>query len=208
MRIYIVPVLLIAGLTAVACGGSSSPTNPSPSPGLVTLPSLDEMIADKAIGVAGAPNTIIEYSSFTCSHCANFHVATLPELKTKHVDTGHVRFVFRDYPLDSASLQAGMLARCMGESRYFETIERLFRTQGTWTSGSVSQGLGTVMLGLWMSQATIDACKANTALQQGILKIQQDGQTQFCVNATPTFIVNGTKVVGNVPLSELEKYFW
>ena len=207
------PAFLIAGLAAalaVACGGSSSPTSPtspSPPPGSVTLPSLDEMLADKTMGSTGAPNTIIEYSSFSCPHCANFHAVTLPELKTKHIDTGNARFIFRDFPLDSPSLQAGMLARCAGDARYFEVIEQLFRTETTWTSGSPSQGLATVMLGLGMSQATIDACKADSALQQGILKIQQDGQTQFGVNATPTFIVNGDTVVGNVPLSELEKHF-
>jgi len=191
----------------VACGGNATPASPSPTAGTVTLPSLDEMLADKAMGNAGAPNTIIEYSSFTCPHCANFHMLTLPELKTRYIDTGNARFIFRDFPLDSASLQAGMLARCAGDTGYFDVIDRLFRMQGTWTSGSVSQGLATVMLGLGMSQATIDACEADSALQQGILKIRQDGQTQFAVDATPTFIVNGDKVVGDVPLSELEQHF-
>ncbi len=208
-RLACLLIAAIAGACALSCGGdsgSSTPTGPSPA-GTATLPPLEQMLADKAMGSASATNTVIEYSSFTCPHCADFHATTLPQLRAKHIDTGTARFVFRDFPLDVASQDAGMLARCIGEATYFEALDRLFASQATWASGSTSQKLANVMSGLGMSQATIDACLADTDLRTGILKIRQDGIQQYGVDATPTFIVNGDKVVGNVPLSELERHF-
>ncbi len=209
-RLFLLSLRVLAAIApalSISCGSSSPTTPTSPStPGLASLPPLEQMLAEKAMGNPAAANTVVGYSSFTCPHCAAFHTGTLPQLKTKHIDTGNARFVFRDFPLDTTGQQAAMLARCMGDARYFEAVDRLFASQGSWASGN-TQALAAVMLGLGMSQATIDACLADSDLRAGIMKIRQNGADQFGINAVPTFIVNGDKVVGNVPLSELEQHF-
>jgi protein-disulfide isomerase len=190
--------LVFAGLTAPACGGKS-PTAPS------SLPTLDEMLAEKALGSATAPNTIVEYSSLTCSHCADFHAAWLPQLRSKHIDTGNARFIYRDFALNDASVSGAMVARCAGNARYFEALDLLFRTRTTW-SGDPARSLGSVMSGM-MSQATVDACLALTDLRNGVLQLRAAGQSEFAISGTPTFIVNGVSVVGNQGLAALEAYF-
>ena len=101
---------LVAVACLAACGGKSpSSPSPSPDPG-VTLPSLESMMADKTVGSAAAPITMIEYSSLSCSHCADFHSQTLPQIKSNYIDAGQVRLIYRDYPLDDGvTLSASMV---------------------------------------------------------------------------------------------------
>src|SRR5262249_50372806 len=100
----------------------------SQRPAFAQNPSLEELmqpgpLGDMALGDANAPVTIIEYASMTCPHCAHFHETTYPELKKKYIDTGKVRFIFREFPLDSLALAGSMLARCAGKDKYFPMIE-------------------------------------------------------------------------------------
>jgi len=132
------PMALCLLVLAWACGTTPSapsappPSSPAPSAGPVTtLPSLQDMLADKVLGSAAAPVAIIEYSSLTCPHCASFHKDTLPQIRTTYIDTNKVRLVYRDYPLDQAALSAAMIARCSGE-RYFAAVDLLFATQNAW----------------------------------------------------------------------------
>ena len=83
---------------------------------------------DKVLGDADAPVTIVEYASFTCPHCANFHTETMPALKERYIDTGQVRFVFRDFPLNEPALRAGMMARCVPDAQYFNVVDVVFST--------------------------------------------------------------------------------
>jgi protein-disulfide isomerase len=190
---------LLALLTA-ACGGSKSPTAPV-DPGV--LPSMDSMLAEKSIGASTAPNTIVEFSSFTCPHCADFTTITFPQLKAKYIDTGSVRFVFRNSPRDSdVDLTAAMLARCAGD-RYFDAVAAIFGNQGTWAaSGDPTreiQALGQVMRNFGMSQQVIDACQASSTLRAGILQMKADGIQQYNYQGVPTFIVNpGTSYMKTV----------
>jgi protein-disulfide isomerase len=136
-------------------------------------------------------------------------VTTFPQLRAKYVDTGSVRFVFRNSPRDTdVDLTAAMLARCAGD-RYFEAVGAIFASQGTWAaSGSPTQAveaLGQVMRNFGMSQQVIDACKASTTLRDGILQMKAQGLQQYNYQYVPTFIVtggNGTNtLVGSQPLS-------
>ncbi len=184
---------------ALACGSASSPSSPSSptvpvDPGV--LPSMSLMLADKTIGSASARHEIIEYSSFTCPHCANFQAVTMPQLKAQYIDTKVARFVFRNWPRDtSVDLTAAMLARCAGD-RYFDAVDTLFRTQSTWAGASDPIGaLGSVMRNFGMSQQVIDACKASTTLRDGILQMKQDGLNQYHFQGVPAFIVDGVRMV-------------
>jgi protein-disulfide isomerase len=179
------PVGLCLLALAVACGDKSTPAAPS-----APLPNLEEMLADKVLGDRAAPITIIEYSSLTCPHCASFHTATLPQLKTTYIDPGKLKLVYRDFPLDAAAMSAAMVARCSGE-RYFEVIDLLYRAQSAWASNSDTKGaLKGVVAQAGLTSGDVDACLANTELRNGILSIQNGGQTKYGVRATPTFVIN------------------
>ena len=92
-------------------------------------------LGDRVLGQADAPVVMVEYASATCPHCAEFHAKVLPLIKTEYIDTGKVRFIFREFPLDQAALGAFMLARCVPEDKYFATIDLMFRRQAIWMKG-------------------------------------------------------------------------
>src|SRR5439155_18141168 len=140
--------LLIAGaaVAVIAAGGGyyawnsytrgqSKPSVAEP-PGGADVPMAELMLpgplGDNSLGSPDAPVTIVEYASMTCPHCAHFHETAFPELKKKYIDTGKVRFIFREFPLDSLALAGSMLARCAGTDRFFPMIETLFAQQKEW----------------------------------------------------------------------------
>jgi protein-disulfide isomerase len=199
-----------------ACSGDSdeSPAAPSPifSPSLLAgstqVPPLADMLADKRIGPAGAPNVVIEYSSFACSHCADFHTQSLPALKSGYLDRGIATFVHREFSLDRTSVLGAMVARCAGDDRYFAVLDVIYQSQQSCSRASDSwSAMQQVLRDAGLSQPLIDACVATPGLEQGVAAIRQQGIDAYGVNATPTFIVNGTKIVGNVPLVAITSYF-
>jgi len=219
IRRRVAPAALAAAfaLLATACGGDSdggspsSPSTPVPSgtlAGSTQVPALADMLAEKRLGSADAPNLVIQYSSLGCSHCADFHSQTLPALKSQYVDKGIATFVYRDFPLDSTSVKGAMVARCSGDSRYFAVIDAIYQTQSTWARASDPwSSMQTVLRNAGLAQSLIDACVATAGLEQGVTAIRQQGSDAYGISGTPTFIVNGTKVVGNVPLAVLTSYF-
>lgn len=161
---------------------------------------------DRILGDPNAPVTIIEYASLTCPHCAQFHANTLPDIKKNWIDTGKARLVYRDYPLDGVALQAGALARCVDEDRYFGFLDVLFRSQTQWARSSDPVGaLGQIARLSGMDADAIDACFANTEVMNGILEGQQTAQQKYDISATPSFIVNGEKITGGRSAEEFEK---
>lgn len=192
-------VLSIAiALGAAACGGSpDSPTSPTPA---APLPDMSLMLSEKTLGSPAAPVTMTEYSSLTCSHCGDFHSTTLPALKANYIDTGRLRVVYRDFPLNEAAIAGAMVARCSGEG-YFATLEALFKAQATWASASdYRSAIKNVVAGLGMSSNVVDACLASTELRNGVLALKQGGQASG-VSGTPTFFINGRTVIGAYPYS-------
>ena len=176
--------------------------------GSTQVPALADMLAEKRLGSADAPNLVIQYSSLGCSHCADFHTQTLPALKSQYVDKGIATFVYRDFPLDSTSLKGAMVARCAGDSRYFAVLDVLYQTQSTWARASDPwSAMQKVLRDAGLAQSLIDACVATAGLEAGVTAIRQQGVDTHGITGTPTFIVNGTKVVGNVPLAALTSYF-
>lgn len=163
---------------------------------------MSAMLSEKVLGSPTAPVTMIEYSSLTCSHCGDFHVITFPLIKTAYVDTGRVKFVYRDFPLNEPAIVASMVARCSGD-RYFTALGALFSSQSSWASAADSTGgIKTVVAGLGMTSNDVDACLASTELRSGILAIKQGGVQEYGINATPTFVINGQKVVGALSYAE------
>lgn len=158
---------------------------------------VEEAMAERSMGKADAPVTIIEFASLTCPHCKDFEVNVLPKLKTAYIDTGKVKFIYRDFPLDGRALLASMVARCAPKERYFAFLDALFRGQDSWARAQDPiQALGQVAKLGGMSQTDFDACIKNQALFDAIKKDALDAQSQYKIESTPTFVINGKKMEG------------
>jgi len=191
-------ILGLAGLLAVGLasglGAAGLTAPPASAQAAAALPALSDLLAERVLGDPKAPVTILDYSSMTCPHCATFHAEVLPKIKESYIDTGKVKLVFRDFPFDKAALSASMLAHCAPAERYFPLTDVLFKSQGQWSrAADPAKALAQYGKLAGMSQETIDACFANTALADGILNSRMVGQNQHKVEATPTFILNDGK---------------
>jgi protein-disulfide isomerase len=166
-------------------------------PGLAQQGKEPPGVPDMVLGDPEAPIKIVEYASLTCPHCASFHNDILPRLKADYIDTGKARLIYRDFPLDRVALQAAVIARCAGDDRFFAFIDVLYGTQGSWARASqpIDAMAAVVRVG-GLKREAIDACLADKALVDGILAVRLRGDKDFGVNSTPTFIINGEKVIG------------
>jgi protein-disulfide isomerase len=160
-------------------------------------------IGDIVLGAETAPVTIYEYASMTCPHCAAFHRETYAALKAEFIDTGQVRFIMREFPLEPFAAAGFLLARCSpGAEGYYGMIDLLFEQQGTWAGNY--EALVALALQAGFTQATFDACLANQALIDGIYWTYDRG-VEIGVNATPTFFVNGTRLVGELTIEQVRQ---
>jgi protein-disulfide isomerase len=161
---------------------------------------------DIVMGKADAPVTIFEYASLTCPHCAEFDTEILPKVKTDWIDAGKAKLVFRDYPLDQLAVKAAQLAHCAPPERFFGFIDELFHTQRNWIMLSDPvQALSRIGRLGGVSQDKFDACLADKQLQDKILNSRLLAQSQYGVNSTPTFFINGTKTVGSTTYADFAK---
>lgn len=160
----------------------------------------------KALGEANAPVTIVEYASMTCSHCAAFHTGTFPELKKKYIDTGKVRFIFREFPFEPVATAAFMLARCMPDDKYYPMISTLFETQKAWAFGNdPAAGLLQVARQAGMSQQEFEKCLTDQALAEKVQASALYANKELGVNATPSFIINGKLYSGALSIADMDK---
>jgi protein-disulfide isomerase len=162
-------------------------------------------LGDMSLGDEKAPVTIIEYASMTCPHCAAFHETTYPELKKKYIDTGKVRFIFREFPLDQLAAAAFMLARCGDKERYFPMVETLFQQQRTWAVQRPLQPLMAIGKQAGLSEAGFNECLKNQQVLDGIEDVRKRAAEKLNVQSTPTFFVNGKQLRGSATLAEFEK---
>jgi len=211
-------ILIVAGgvvaVAAIAAGVwfGTRPSSPGPVPTAVAQTSdkaklLQAQPDDHVLGDPKAPVTLIEYASFTCPHCAHFSVAVLPELKKKWVDTGKVKVIYRDFPLDQTALKVAQIAECSGKDKYFGVIDVIFATQSRW--GTSSDPIGELAKSLRIAgigDAEIKACLANDAVQNGVLADYRSGEV-LGVNSTPTLFINGEMYKGARSVEELDAAF-
>jgi len=165
-------------------------------------------LPDLVLGNADAPITVVEYASMTCGHCAHFHSTVFPTLKEKYVDTGKVRFIMREFPLDNLAAAASMLARCAGDGKTFPLISVLFAKQDDWAfvKGDPRPELLKFAKQAGFTQESFEKCLTDQKLLDDIAAIRSRAAETFGVNATPTFFVNGKKLNG-VDLADFEKAF-
>ena len=167
-------------------------------------------LSDVVLGEADAPNTIIEYASLTCSHCANFHVNVFPKLKAKYIDSGKTRFVLRDFPLDAPAVAATMLVRCADKDRFYELVEQLFVYQAEWAhedAKTVAALLFNLFQGEGFTKEKFNKCLTDKELLNNIMASKAKAHDNYDVDATPTFFVNGKRVDNVTELGQLEALF-
>jgi len=167
-----------------------------------------EALPDMVMGADNAPVTVIEYASMTCPHCAHFQETTFPELKKQYIDTGKVRYIFREFPLDNLAAAAFMLARCAGKddkSKYFAMIDTMFKQQRQWAVEKPIPPMLAIAKQAGFTEESFNACLANQPILDGIEKIRTRAIKQFKVESTPTFFINGTKVPGAISIEEMAK---
>lgn len=160
---------------------------------------------DIVMGSPTAPVTVIEYASMTCPHCAHFAVETFPKFKEKYIDTGKVKYIMREYPLDRLAAAAFMLARCAGPDKYYPMIETLFAEQRKWAVKEPLQALLTIARQAGFTDESFQACLKDKDLLDKIQQVRDRGQQKFKVEATPTFYINGERFSGALTMEEIDK---
>lgn len=165
-------------------------------------------VADMVMGKDDAPVTVIEYASYTCPHCANFHSDVFPLLRKDYIDTGKVKFILREVYFDRFGLWAAMLARCGGQMRYFGISDILFDTQSDWLAGGdpagISDALRKIGLTAGLSKDQIDTCMNDAKSAEALVAKYQEDATRDGIDSTPSFLINGTKY-SNMAYDEFRK---
>ena len=160
-------------------------------------------LGDMALGAdEGAKVTIVEYASATCPHCAAFHKDVWPKLKADYIDTGKIRFIFREFPLNDPALAAFMIARAAPKESYFPLIGVFFDTLETWAKDPAN-GLLNIAKQAGFTQEKFDATLKDEKLAKGIMEIRDAG-AKFGVQGTPTFFLNGKPMRGEVTYDSLK----
>lgn len=160
-------------------------------------------LPDISTGNKDAKVTVVEYGSMTCGHCMNFATKIFPDFKTKYIDTNKVRFIFREFPLDNLAAAASMLARCAGDDKTLPMIETLYDKQADWafTQGNPVPKLFDIAKQAGFTQESFDKCLTDQKLLDQITAGRARASETFGVNATPTFFINGKRLM-DVPTVE------
>jgi protein-disulfide isomerase len=167
-----------------------------------------EALPDIALGDPKAPVTMIEYASMTCPHCAHFQEVTFPEIKKRYIDTGKVRYILRDFPLDQLAAAAFILARCAAKEdkdKYYTLIDTLFAQQRTWAVEKPLPPLQAIFKQAGLTEAAFNACLANQKAWDAVESVRDRATKDFKVGSTPTFFINGQQVTGALSIEEMAK---
>jgi protein-disulfide isomerase len=199
----VIHLAALAALSAIAplplIGKALAQAQPNLAIEPVSLP-------DMALGPRNAPVTIVDYSSMTCSHCAAFMTGVFPSLRPKYIDSGRVRFMFREFPLDVKAAAASMLARTIASDnaeRYFAAIDSLFRQQDQLIA-QTTDTLHRVGRQYGMSEQAVDICLQDQALYNKLLVDEKIASEEVKIKATPTFFINGQKNEGFMPFEQID----
>ena len=167
------------------------------------LSRVEEMV----MGNPDAAVTVMEFASYTCPHCANFHQTVFQELKRDYIDTGLIRFVYREVYFDAYGLWASLVARCGGPMRYFGVSSILYQEQAEWSraadGAAVADNLRRIGRRAGMSDEQMNTCLADRDLAMAMMQVYQNGVTEFGVQGTPSFVING-ELHSNMSFAEFQ----
>jgi protein-disulfide isomerase len=167
-----------------------------------------QSLPDMALGPANASVTITEYASMTCPHCAAFTESVFPKIKSEYIDSGKIRFVFREFPLDIKAAAGSMLARCIAKDdapKYFAVIDLLFKQQTDWVMKNTTETLTRIGKQAGLTQQAVEDCLKDQALLDKMAADQKFANEVLKVNSTPTFFINGEMVKGETSFEEFDK---
>ena len=168
------------------------------------------------LGNLNAPNTLVEYASLSCVHCANFHNQKLPEIKKKLIETGKLKYIYKDFPLDMPAMLAAMVTNCYEGEQFHTTLNSLFRNQKKWGTASSNKeellnAFHQILKQHGICLEKIKICaeenEDNKKKWDSILASRLEGQ-KLGVNSTPSFILNGKKLEGSVDLKVLLEHIY
>jgi protein-disulfide isomerase len=163
-------------------------------------------LPDMALGAANAPVTIVEYAAPTCPHCAAFDRDVFPKIKTAYIDTGKVRYVLREFPLNVKDVACAMLARRIADAdggRYVAIIETMWREQARLLE-KTTDTLQRIGRQAGLSAQAVEDCLKDQALLDRINADRAFAKDALKVDGTPTFFINGEIIVGEAPFEEFE----
>jgi protein-disulfide isomerase len=165
-------------------------------------------LPDMALGPKDAAVTVVEFASMTCGHCANFNETVFPKIKTEFIDTGKIRYVFREFPLDIKAAAGSMLSRCIAKDdagKYFAVVDMLFKQQNEWVMKNTAETLTRIGKQAGLSQQQVEECLKDQALLDKIAADQKFANEVLKVNSTPTFFINGEMLRGEQTFDEFSK---
>ncbi|MFD1342792.1 DsbA family protein [Litorisediminicola beolgyonensis] len=165
-------------------------------------------IADMTLGAEDAPVEVIEYASYTCPHCARFHEEVFDQLKADYIDSGKVRFTYREVYFDKYGMWASLVARCGGQEKFFGITDMIYAGQNTWAragaDGAIADGLRKIGLLAGLDKDQLEACLTDGEKLRSLVGWYQENATADDVSSTPTFIIDGEKY-SNMPYDEFRK---
>jgi protein-disulfide isomerase len=208
IAVAIVVVLAVAGVIGYErFGGNAGPIPTGDTATAATQadqpPFYDD---DKVMGDPQAPVAMIEYASLTCPHCAHFHNDVLPEIEKTYIDTGKVKLIYRDFPLNEAALRGAQLAHCVPAQNYFGMVALLFRNQDSWAFGAdpVAE-LKKIAATAGIDETKFEACLKDQTTVDAIVARAKEAQDKYGVASTPAFFINGRKISGAQPFEDFDK---
>ena len=167
------------------------------------LPEIQPMV----LGAEDAPVSMIEYASFTCPHCADFHEEVWPAIKRDYVDTGLVRFEYREVFFDRPGLWASMVARCGGGMRFFGVADLIYENQREWAQGQpaeIAEGLRRIGRTAGLDDEQLDACLSDGAMAQALVARFEEQTEADGITSTPSFVIDG-ELRSNMSLDEFRQ---
>ncbi len=200
-RSLLMVVTLVVAIGAVGAVWFAK-QGPEPGPGIAAASAQNADIdtsgvLEMSMGNPDAKVTVIEYASFTCPHCRNFHASALKDLKANYIDTNKINFVYREVYFDRFGLWAGIIARCGGPERYFGIANLIYEQQKEWTAsgdpGTIANNLRKIGKTAGITDAELDVCLNDADKAQAMVTLYQQNAEADGINSTPSFIINGEK---------------
>ena len=172
----------------------------------------DNLEKNDSLIVLGSDTAIVKikvFSSFTCPHCAHFHINVLPEIKKIYIETGKVQLIFIDFPLDQIAFNASKLLHCLERKKQILFLDTIYETQSTWAAGSnvddINGRLKEIAMNFGIKSNQFDKCLIDESVSDKILNGRIEAQTKYSIDATPTIVINEKKLDGSASFKNIEK---
>jgi|TARA_B110000090_G_scaffold151382_1_gene166098 protein-disulfide isomerase len=210
---YVLGLFFVAalGLGAYFAMFPKSSNLMGPSFGAANATTLGEadpsLVVDMVMGEEDAQITMTEYASYTCPHCRSFHQGAFQNLKADYIDTGKIRFTYREIYFDRFGLWGSIIARCGGQDKFFAISDLLFTKQSEWTKGSpaeIAGNLRRIGIAAGLSQDAVQACFSDGQKAKNLVAWDKENRNADGITSTPSFLINGTKY-SNMSYAEFQK---